>query len=139
MGLPTHITLNLTLPRHAAAMFVPRQVQKARVAGHPSPLPPKPSASSSQQSVVEKPKHATTSTGSNYTKPGTIDLHTAQAIVLALEQLFSSLNPWAQWLDDRHREADGKNDCLFIPPPRPIPARPRSADLYGTQMYILPR
>ena len=122
-------------PRHAA-MFVPRQVQKARVAGHPNPLPPKPSVLSSHQSVVEQPKHAT---GSNYTKPGTIDLHTAQAIVLALEQLFSSLNPWTQWLDDCHREADGKNDCLFIPrPPKSQPAR-RSADLYGTQMYTLPR
>lgn len=115
-------------------MFVPRQVQKAYAAGHPNP-PPKPSASSRQQSAVvtaEKPKHVTTS-GTNYTKPGTIDLHTAQAIVLALEQLFSSQNPWTQWLDDRRRAVDDRNDCLFIPPnpTRPPPGSKGSADLCG--------
>ncbi|KAF8540194.1 hypothetical protein BDD12DRAFT_834179 [Trichophaea hybrida] len=102
-------------------MFVPRQVQKSYTAGHPAALP-KSSASSKNKSIVVSPgklKHAVSATTSattatNITKPGTIDLQTAQAIVLALEQLFSSQNPWTQWLDERRREVDGRNDYIHL-------------------------
>jgi hypothetical protein len=104
-------------------MFVPRQVQKSYTARHPATLPKSSELSKNKSDVVSpgELKHAastttttTATTATNITKPGTIDLQTAQAIVLALEQLFSSQNPWTQWLDERRREVDGRNDCLFI-------------------------
>jgi hypothetical protein len=79
-------------------MFVPRQVQKPHTAG-PHPTKTKPTT---------KPAAAATTT--TVTKPA-IDIGTAQAIVLVLEQLFSSENPHTEWFQQRMREVDGHNDC----------------------------
>jgi hypothetical protein len=85
-------------------MFVPRQLQKPHPAGpHPTKTKPttKPAAAAAAAAA------ATTTT---VTKPA-IDIGTAQAIVLVLEQLFSSENPHTEWFQQRMREVDGRNDC----------------------------
>ncbi|CCX33746.1 Similar to Protein pof8; acc. no. O13795 [Pyronema omphalodes CBS 100304] len=106
-------------------MFLPRQVRKTYTAGHPTPLP-KSSASKNKSLVVspEKPKSiepvavaassTTTAAPTNITRPGTIDLQSAEAIVVVIEQLFSSENPWTEWLDARRREIDGEHDYVHL-------------------------
>jgi hypothetical protein len=91
-------------------MFVPRQVQKPYTAGHPSALP-KSTAGNRKSVVVSPTKLATTTTTITAVKPVVIDIAAAKAIVLVLEQLFSSENPQTEWLEERMREVDGHDDC----------------------------
>ncbi|KAA8908648.1 hypothetical protein FN846DRAFT_906074 [Sphaerosporella brunnea] len=85
-------------------MFVPRQVQKSYTAGHPTALP----KSKASKSPTLNPTTTTTTTVT------AIDIGTAKAIVLVLEQLFSSENPHTEWLEQRMREVDGHDDYVHL-------------------------
>lgn len=86
-------------------MFVPRQVQKYTV-GHPAPLP------KSKSSTTQPPQATTEQPATIPKKPKPeIDHTVAKEVILGLEQLLGSINPYTVLLKEKHRDIEGHDDC----------------------------